>query len=143
MKIIDNNLKEVYIVLEKFNLIDQLPQRFVEYITENKNDEYDFQYEEEKKLIEQNISEETKQILTVIYQDFLCTEEQNKEINKTLIENEKRKQEELSKKYSYENLFPTSKEDIKKEEVQLIEYKEESFITKIINKVKKFLKIKN
>lgn len=144
-----NNLKEVYVVLEKLEILKKLPNKFVQFIIENKNDEYKFEYENNKKLMEQNISEESKQILTVIYQDFLCTKEQSDELNKILIQIEKREQEELSKKYSYEKLFPKQEENqvnqIIQENTQMIEYKENIFkrfinwLEKIKKKIKQYL----
>ena len=54
-----NNLKEAYVVLENLNMIQDLPREFMEFIIENKNDEYQFYYDVSKELIEQNISQET------------------------------------------------------------------------------------
>lgn len=139
-----NNLEEVYIVLEKLNLIKKLPQKFIDYIKENKNNEYQFEYEEGKELIEQKISEESKQILTIIYQDFFCTKEEKEKLNEILIENEKKREKELDEKYGYEKMFSNKNE--KTEAVQdettnkqLIEYKE-SIFHKIINKIKQIFK---
>lgn len=133
---LSNNLKEVYVVLEKLEILKKLPNKFVQFIIENKNDEYKFEYDNNKQLMEQNISEESKQILTLIYQDFLCTKEQSDELNKILIQNEKREQEELSQKYSYEKLFPEQKENqTLQENTQMIEFKENIF-QKIIKKIK-------
>ena len=139
-----NNLEEVYIVLEKLNLIKELPQKFIDYIKENKNNEYEFKYEEEKELIDQKISEESKQILTIIYQDFFCTKEEKEKLNEILIKNEEKKQKELNEKYGYEKNFqqpkkiPDTSENKFKNE-QLIEYKE-SIFHKIIRKIKQVLK---
>lgn len=139
-----NNLEEVYIVLEKLNLIKELPQKFIDYIKENKNNEYEFKYEEEKELIYQKISEESKKILTIIYQDFFCTKEEKEKLNEILIKNEEKKQKELNEKYEYEKIFQQAKKipdtsENKPQNEQLIEYKE-SIFHKIIRKIKQVLK---
>lgn len=138
-----NNLEEVYIVLEKLNLIKKLPKKFIDYIKENKNNEYQFEYEEGKELLEQKISEESKQILTIIYQDFLCTKEEKEKLNEILIENKKKREKELDEKYGYEKMFSNKNEKetvkIEPKNQQLIEYKE-SIFHKIINKIKQIFK---
>ena len=143
-----NNLKEVYVVLENLNMIQDLPREFMEFIKENKNDEYQFYYDVSKELVDQNISQETKEILAVIYHDFLCTKEEKERLDKILIQNEKREQEELSKKYSYENLFPKTAEKtenkekpIVQEQTQLVQVKEENIFKKFIRKIKEFFHI--
>ena len=86
--------------------------------------------------------------LIKIYCDFLCTDEEKERLDKILIQNEKREQEELSKKYSYENLFPKSaeknenKEEQKThEQTQLIQVKEENLFKKLMRKIKEFFHI--
>ena len=97
-----------------------------------------------KSLDQQELQNKTKDVITVIYRNYWCNEEQRKELDKKLIENDKKYEEELKKKYDPENIFKMKKTEYStdnKNNYSLIEVKEKTFIQKIIDKIKKIFKI--
>ena len=107
---------------------------------ENKDKEYDFKYDESKKLVEQDIYNQTKDFLSIIYIVYIC----NKTEKTKLLESYKETNEEIEKqkklKYQREKLFQkeVNKEN-DEEETALVEG-HESFWTIFINKIKNFFK---
>lgn len=126
-----------HISLEDYN---KIPHNIIEMFKENSNIDSDFVYDIDKTLQEQNVSEITKTIIAILFRDYWATSEQKEKILSVQnIEREKIKKE----KYQADNLFKTNKiketadENIPKEQVALVEYKE-SFFKKIISKIKYF-----
>lgn len=74
-----------------------IPESFRKFIKENKTYNYKFNLDRSLSLREQHILPETEVILTIIYMDFMATEEEKQEllnkqkINKINLEEEKRK----------------------------------------------------
>lgn len=116
----------------------KIPEEEIEFFERNKDENYSFTFDETKSLNEQDFSSEAKAIIVLLFQKYFATEEENERINNLLDENEKRHQEELREKYNPDNLF--KKEEIVKEEVKEeklpAEIKKESFIQRIISKIK-------
>ena len=54
----------------------------MEYIENNKDKEYKITLEENKNLLEQNIKPETKEIIALIYRDYICEPEEREKIIK-------------------------------------------------------------
>ena len=89
---------------------------------------------------EQNIKEETIDMIALFYLNYWCEREAEKqEFRKILQENEDIYQQQLKQKYNSDKLFK-NKQKIEHEEVQLIEYKKNIF-KRIINKIKSILGI--
>ncbi len=146
---------EVNCLLEHFpnELIEKLPKNILNMIKNKSDEKYVIQIDTNKKIQDNNISKKTKDILTVLKYNFWSNEEEKEKLKKIFYENEAREQEELSKKYDIDKAFNDQK--IKTEEVEenknevieetinenamLIEHKE-SFISKIINKIKNIFK---
>ena len=138
-------------VYEIFNLmpkeiLNKIPNGFYEIIEENRDKEYNAVIKEP--LEEQQLKDETILILGLIYRDFLCPLDERIELQKKDARQLKQIEDEIRKKYNPDNIFQNKtllhKNIIKEEDntnsFQLIEYKKESFIIKIINLFKKFLK---
>lgn len=134
---------EVLDVLQhsEIEVIEKIPLEIIKKIKEKSSKEY---IPREKNDINFNISEKAKSILAVIYQDYLCDDDEIEEFNQQLLENEAEYQEELRKKYNPDNIFKNkgvSKDtNINSENMQMIEYKESAF-KKIINKIKMLFKL--
>ena len=82
----------------------------------------------------------TKEILTVLYKDYICDDLERIELEKTLKNNEKKYQEELREKYNPDNIFKNKTKEVidtitENESTSVTTYKE-SFFSKIINKIK-------
>lgn len=149
-KILEMNdvCKEVFTILAYLdtNLLDKIPNKFLKFISEQAADSnYDFYIDVEKDLDEQNISEESKDLLSLIYYSYIADENQKKEISKTWNENEIKYQEELSKKYNLDNIFKqktfsTSKIENKPSQASLVNYKKGTLFSKIKNFIKNIFK---
>lgn len=116
----------------------KIPEEEIEFFERNKDENYSFTFDETKSLNEQDFSSEAKAIIVLLFQKYFATEEENERINNLLDENEKIHQEELREKYNPDNLF--KKEEAIKEEIieekLPAEIKKESFIQRVINKIK-------
>ncbi len=95
-----------------------------------------------------NIMEETKIVLAVIYRDFLCGEEEKKEIKLKDSQKLMEYEEELREKYNTDNIFLNrntiqySSEEVKTDQTAIIEYKEKNFLQKLFDKIKHIFKRK-
>lgn len=146
------------------SLKNKIPENYISYIEKNKAKNYNWVYNESQELYNQDLLPKAKSILTVLYQDFLCENEEKERLETILLKNENQFQEQAKKKYSTDNLFKNKNleknlainsdisitqinynnenldnEKIKKENMEIIKYKE-SFLKKLINKIKKMVK---
>ena len=140
-----NAYKEVLEILKAIPVEDynKIPQSKIDLFTKNANQEYNFEYNPSLTLDEQNTSKIAKTIIAILFRDYWATDEQRAKIlAKEKYDMEKREQE-LSKKYSYNNLFANHKNDTTSKvedtvtETAMIEYKKETVFGKIINIFKK------
>ena len=136
-------LSEIHCLLNYFPkvYIDEIPPKLFNLISHFSNSKYFIDVDTEKPLEEQNISEETKNMLIVFKYNYWSNEEEKQEIIKQLNENEKKYQEELRERYNTDNLFKNKdiKAEITEESVAMVEYKE-SIFSRIINKIKRIFK---
>ena len=123
----------------------KIPEKLRKLISNNKSTDYNVVIKPNIPLTEQKISRKALAILSVINYNYWCIEEENKE---RLIEkykkNETAKQEKLRELYNPDNLFEAKKQIYKNanENKQLIVYnKKENVIMKIVNKIKRLLKL--
>lgn len=129
--------KDAYVeVLGILDLLDQeqknrIPKKLKEFFENNKNQDYQVNIDSNIPLEEQNLLQETVDILAMLKLNYWCTNEKEKEgLLNLLNENEKKYQEELRKKYNPNNLFKDkeSKRVIyTNEELSIVKYKESIF----------------
>lgn len=122
------------------DIVNKIPTNFLKFIDKIASKAYKFNYDKTQSLIEQNLKSETRGLIALVYQDYICTDEERKEYiqksNLYIIENENMKRE----KYNPNDIF----KDVKNYKVNnskensIIEYKKENFIQKIFNKIKYF-----
>lgn len=135
---------EVYEVLmclgERF--IEKIPYKLMNLIKEEKLDSYNPKYDLSLPLEEQNIKEETIDMIALFYLNYWCeSEDEKKAFRKVLQENEEMYQEQLNRKYNTEKMFKDKQiENKENKDVQLIEYKKNIF-KRIIDKIKIILGI--
>ena len=100
-------LVEVEVILSYTDkeLVKKIPKSFWKFLEEHKDKHYTFEINEELPLEKQKIKEETKSLMALIYKDYFCTPEEKKEYNELLKYNQKKKEDEIAEKYSYDNLF--------------------------------------
>lgn len=138
---------EVYSIL---NFVDEyyvskISSKFIEYMYHKKDDSYIPNIDMSIPLEEQQLQEDTVNILAMLKYNYWCeTEQEKQELVNILNKNEEKYQAELREKYNPDNLF--KKEEIHKEEIKqntaLIEYKE-SIFKRIFNKIKNIFKREN
>ena len=123
-------------VLGILDLLDEeqknrIPKKLKEFFENNKNQDYQVNIDSNIPLEEQNLLQETVDILAMLKLNYWCTNEKEKEgLLNLLNENEKKYQEELRKKYNQNNLFKDkeSKRVIyTNEELSIVKYKESIF----------------
>lgn len=78
---------------------DKIPGEDISVFEENKNNDYDFKYNPNKTLKEQNVSKEAKYIIAILFRDYWATPEQKKKIIK------KERQDEFLLESKKENKF--------------------------------------
>lgn len=146
---IDKRLTELEYVLKKLDnkYLQNIPQEVWNYINENKDRDYIFEYDESKKLEEQKLHLDTVSMLTYINIEYLLEGEQKKEMILLLREDETIAEKQKREKYNPDNIFKNYnkenkiEENIIKDEVAMIEYKGVLF-QKFINKIKSIFHIK-
>ena len=124
----------------------KIPDDIIFYIKDNKNKEYNWEYDRTKSLEDQNLHKDTFSLLTFIIYKYVASEEEKKEIN--LLVNEIT--EELNKKYDVDNIFKNKNEqnvrnsqpNSSTNETALIvlDEKNKTFFGRIISFIKKFFK---
>ncbi len=119
----------------------KISNNFINFIENNKSNNYISNINPKIPLKEQNIRKETKEMMGIIYRDYLCNDKER--IN--LLQQEKRELEKLETEkreiYNPDNIFNRNNlkendnvNDIKNE-VAMVEYKE-TFFRKFIKKIK-------
>ena len=82
MEDLNKRLVEVEYILRKLDdeYIKKIPQEIWDYIEENKDKNYVFNYDDNRTLVEQKLNIDTISILTYINMEYLLGEEQKKEM---------------------------------------------------------------
>lgn len=140
--------KEVLTILAYFNdeLIEKIPAKVLKRLKELSADsKANFHINPEKKLEEQDISEESKDLIALIYYSYIADENEKNELLKLWNENENKYQEKLREKYNYDKIFQNKIKGVSKGEstsssnTAMIERKKTIF-DKIRNFIKNILK---
>lgn len=124
------------------NLYNKIPLKFKQMISEYKNNSYNPRIEEPVEDYE--LKDETKIILSLIYRDFLCSDEEKERLKARDAQKLQEEEEQLREKYNPDNIFNNRKtENLETvaEPVAMIEYRE-SFFSRIINKIKNIFRRK-
>lgn len=153
-----NNYKkafaEVLYIIENLseNNKKKIPTNLIQFMQKNKLENYNVNSPKNALEHEELLSKETKIILTLIYRDYFCSEEERAELDKKILENTKIMEEAKRKKYDTDNIF-NNKVDEKKnineievkheENVELVKYDEVKWYRKIIVLLKKIFFRKN
>lgn len=146
-------LYEVYIILQNTDeeIKNRIPEKFINFIKENMDENHNFELYYGKDLTEQNLMVETKQILALIYRDYICSKEERNELLEKEQEKRLKKENENKEKYDINFEIRRSKNERKiakeelynKNETKLIELRQEKWYEKIKNKIFKVFRIKN
>ena len=133
-----NVLSQVYSVLQYLpdELLKKIPFQIRDNITKLKSKDYEFEYDEAKELAEQDILEESKDMISALYLTYMCGEEKKNELLEICKQNDRVTA--MYEKYGYEDIFEKNRKqeeidtiaDI--EDLKLVEVKENIF-KRIIN----------
>ena len=134
-----NAYSEVLEILKNISKEDyeKVPSEKIDLFEKNANKNYNFQYDTNLTLDEQNVSKRAKAIIAILFRDYWATPEQREKIlakqNYDRIQIEKNKQ----KQYNVDNIFKNKERKVETVEnsVSMIEYKESIF-----SKIKKWFK---
>lgn len=100
--------------------VERIPAKLREFFTKVKKEDYVSKIDPNKLLDEQELLPKMEILLTVLYRNYWCNEEERAELDKILIENDKKYEEELREKYNIDNIFK------KKENEEIKEIEEKS-----------------
>lgn len=125
----------------------KIPKEFIKLITENRDKNYEITIDYSRGINESNLLKETRVILSLIYRNYICSEEEREKLFLEDKEVQKRHKEELNKIYAVnfkrkvQNKEKDEKhiENIKK---QMVKYKKESLLQKGLNMILNLIKNK-
>lgn len=129
--------------------IDKIPKKLRELFKNERLEDYKPNIDPKIPLDEQKLQKKTFSILAMLNLNYWCEDEKEKQdLIAIYAENDRKKEEELRKKYNPDNLFKKKETEQKIEEPQkntaentaLVEYKEEKFFEKLIKKIMSFFK---
>lgn len=132
---------EILVLMEN-KYIEKIPQKTREMFKNERSLDYKPEIKVDIPLAEQNLQRKTFAILAMLNLNYWCEDENEKQkLLQVYAKNDKKKEEELRKKYNPDNIFKDKKTQGQKEEnTELIEIREENFIKRIIRKIMKFFK---
>ena len=141
----ENNLSKAYAEVLKIlsymeqKYVDKIPQKLLDLFNEEKDKDYIPNINPNIPLVEQGLQRKTLALLAMLNLNYWCeNEEEKQEMLKMYSENDKKREEEIREKYNPDNLFKkkeTNKSVENEENTALIEYKEENFFKKVLNKI--------
>lgn len=140
MKNIFSEITEIFRYID-FETLNKIPRDIKQKIYNNANPKHDFRYDVNKAIKEQDIMEDTKDLIAIIFLRFCCNEEEKAMLLNECVENEKKFLEIQRNQYNnLDNIFNKEKPKDICIENQLVEYKESIFmkVKKIIFKILNF-----
>ena len=130
-----NAYSEVLEILKNISKEDyeKVPSEKIDLFEKNANKNYNFQYDTNLTLDEQNVSKRAKAIIAILFRDYWATPEQREKIlakqNYDRIQIEKNKQ----KQYNVDNIFKNKERKVETVEnsVSMVEYKDGAVIAQL------------
>lgn len=98
--------------------VEKIPAKLREFFKKVKKEDYVSKIDPYKLLDEQELLPKTEILLTVLYRNYWCSEEERIELDKILVENDKKHEEELREKYNPDNIFKKKEKDEEIKEVE-------------------------
>lgn len=106
-----NSLYQISEILKYMNpnLKARIPKKFISYFENNKSKNFNWTIDKTLPLEKQDLLPTTKEILTALYKDFICNDEERVKLEKVLNSNEIKYQKELREKYNPDDIFKNRK----------------------------------
>ncbi len=123
------------------NIVEKISKKFIEFLRENREIDYKANIDYSNKEWKNQINEDAKVILALIYRDFIVSDEERENLIKNEEAINKQYQKEISDKYSVDTLFKNSNKKVgenKEIPVSLIEVKEKKWYKNILDKILAF-----
>lgn len=122
----------IIIKMMPIEMKEKISKSFINFIEKNKSNNYVSNINPKIPIREQNIRKETKEMLGIIYRDYLCSNEEHDELIKQEEQEIKQYKEELRQKYNPNDIFKNKQKEYNYEKekvnVAMEEYKKETFI---------------
>ena len=134
-KMVDSNYARAYTEIleiishfppEEYN---KIPSEKIDFFKDNMDKEYVFKIDPNTDLGKQNISKEARATLIALFKDYYATDRQKGIINRILMNNELKADEEKRKKYNPDDIFSNRKKDIDNDEEKKITLEENKALT--------------
>ena len=128
--------KEVSVIINNLKKedYDKIPKKYIDFFCKNANQNYYFKYD---------LLDDTKYILFGLFEEFGATDSQKMMIKNIRIDYNNKLEEEKRKKYNPDDIFKKNVyPNIAKENMQIVEYNEEKWYQKIIEKILKMFRKK-
>ena len=136
----DIQTKQTYSEIDEFlELLDEktkkeVPTKLRELFKKEKDNNYHKGINPNISIKEQNLKKETLALIALLNLQYWCKDEKEKErLKQVYASNENKYQEELREKYSPDNIFKNANRECVKEEVSLVEVKEEKWYQKLFS----------
>lgn len=123
------------------DIVEKISKKFIEFLKENQAVGYIVKIDYSNGEWKNQINEDAKVILALIYRDFIVGDEERKNLVKKEIEIKEQYQKEISDKYNANNLFNNSNkkaEENREIQVSLVEVKEKKWYKQILDKILAF-----
>lgn len=121
------------------NEYSKIPFDIIKIIKENKDTEYKWSFNENKRITEQNLNRDTIAILSYINMEYLLNQEQREFMKKVHESNQKKLEEEKRLLYNPDNLFKDKNKTNYSDEKNIVALVESPRVT-IFSRIKRFLK---
>ena len=143
----DVQIKQTYSEIDEFlELLDEktkneVPAKLREFFKKEKDNDYHKEIDPNISIKEQNLKKETLALIALLNLEYWCKDEKEKErLKKIYANNENKYQEELREKYNPDNIFKNANTEAIKEDVALVEVKEEKWYQKVLTFFRRILK---
>ena len=115
---------------------DKISNNFIDFIENNKSRQYVSNINPNVPINQQEIKKETKEMLGMIYRDYLCLDDERIRLQEEDRNEIKKSYNKLQEKYQRDNLFIKEK---KEKEKRLVVVTKEKWYKKIFRVLKKFI----
>ena len=125
--------------------LERIPKAELQYYEDNCDKSYKYEYNQNITVDKQIISREANTVIVAIYMNYFANEKQKGIIEKILKQNSIEAEKSKAEKYDIDKIFEKNKEQnvadkSNSDNLPVDISKKESFITKIINKIKSLFK---
>lgn len=148
----ENNLLKAYAEVDKIlsfmeiRYVEKIPKKMREMFKNEKLQGYEPNIDKNIPLEEQKLARKTLAILAMLNLNYWCeNEEEKQELIMAYSHNDKKRNKEIRERYNPDNIFKNRNkekemEQITEEITEIVEYKKENFIQKLLNKIKRLFK---